>query len=155
MTTPRSEPTIRRGWWDFAVRAFALLTTPRADVTRCDREVEALVRDSVAGRSLHTLSLLIRRAWSASATRGLIEATKAVLVSSNAAEQWRAAGWMVAVAGGTALVLMPLGTASAGPLIWIAPAVLAAGGLFVMVCASPFARAAADRRHRPSPSSTQ
>lgn len=155
MTTPRSEPTIRTGWWDFAVRAFALLTTPRVDVTRRDREVEAMARDSVAGQSVHALSLLIRRAWSASTTRASIETTKAVLVPSNTAEQWRVAGWVVAVAGATAAVLMPLGTASVGPLIWIAPAVLVAAGLLVMTCASAFARAAADRRRRSSPSSTQ
>jgi hypothetical protein len=155
MTTPRSEPTIRTGWWDFAVRAFALLTTPRADITRCDREVEALARDSVVGRSVHALSLLIRRAWSGSTARASIETMEAVLVPSNAAEQWRVGGWMVAIAGATALVLMPFGTASAGPLIWIAPAVLVAAGLLVMTCASLFARAAADHRRRSSPSSTQ
>jgi len=53
----RSEPTILTGWWDFAVRAFELLTAPRTDVARSDRQVEALARDSAVGGALHATSV--------------------------------------------------------------------------------------------------
>ncbi len=147
------EPTILRGWLEFAVRAFALLTSPPADVTRCDREIEALARDSVAGQAVHAVTLAIRRAWRTSRTRSASSAALAVLTPSDQILACRLWGWIVAVVGATALVIEPFGTASAGPLIWVLPAILVATGLFVTACAGPLCRAAADRRHRTSPSS--
>lgn len=142
------------GWWDFAVRGFSLLSTPRAEVARCDRDVEALARDSVAGRVVHAVSLAIRRAWAASRSRAAIVRLTALVPSSEVAV-WRAGGWMVAVAGATVLALSRFAGESAIPLIWITPALLVVAGVFVMACPEPLARAAADRRRRTSSSSTQ
>jgi len=146
----RTQPTILTGWWDFAVQAFGLLTNPRTDVAQNDRQVEALARDSIVGASLDTMSLAIRRAWSASSTKTRIASITAAAVPSAAVTRWRAYGWISAVAGATALVLMPLSTISAGPLVWITPALFVVGGLLVMMAASPLSRAAADRRRRSS-----
>ena len=142
------------GFWNFAVRAFALLTTPRADVARCDRETEALARDSVVGRVLHAMSAAIRRAWAGSRTRSAAEALATAIARTDDAAAWRVAGWMMAVGGATALVLSPLATRDSGPLIWVTPALLVVAGLFAMACAAPLGRASADRRRRSS-SSTQ
>ena len=141
------------GWWDFAVRAVALLTSPRADVARCDRDVEALARDSATGGVVHAVSLAIRRAWTASRTRSAAQALAAVLPSSGTTA-WRVGGWIVAVVGATVLVLNPFATRDAGPLIWVTPALIVTAGLVMMASAAPLARAAADRRRRSS-SSTQ
>ncbi|HET9830696.1 MAG TPA: hypothetical protein VFP91_03265 [Vicinamibacterales bacterium] len=141
------------GWWDFAVRAFALLTTPRADVARCDRDVEALARGSAVGGVLHAASLAVRREWAGSRARSTVETLAAAAPAGDAAT-WRLAGWVVAVAGVSVLVFNPFATRNAGPLIVVAPALLVVAGLFAMACAAPLARAAADRRRR-SPSPTQ
>jgi hypothetical protein len=142
------------GWWDFAVRGFALLSTPRADVAGCDRGVEALARDSVAGRVIHAMSLAIRRAWTASRGRKVVQQLTAVIPSSEVAV-WRLGGWIVAVVGATALAFDRLTNDSASPLISMTPALLVVAGAFVMACAAPLARAAADRRRRTSASPTQ
>jgi hypothetical protein len=142
------------GWWDFAVRAFALLTTPRADVARCDRDVEALARNSAAGHAAHALDLAVRRAWAASRVHSAIHTLASAVAPVGGAPAWRIGGWMTAVAGATAFVLSPLATRDAGPLIRVTPALLVVAGLFVVVCAAPLARASADRRRRSS-SSTQ
>jgi hypothetical protein len=141
------------GWWDFAVRAFALLTTPRADIARCDRDVEALARGSVVGRVLHAASLAVRREWAGSRARSIVQ-TLAVAAPASDAATWRLGGWVTAVAGTVVLVFNPFATRTAGPLIAVAPALLVVAGLFAMACAAPLARAAADRRRR-SPSPTQ
>lgn len=142
------------GWWDFAVRGFALLSTPRADVAGCDRGVEALARDSLAGRVIHAMSLAIRRAWTASRGRKVVQQLTAVIPSSEVAV-WRLRGWIVAVVGATALAFGRLTSDSTSPLISMTPALLVVAGAFVMACAAPLARAAADRRRRTSASSTQ
>ena len=142
----RSEPTIFTGWWNFADRALALLTTPRADVDRCDRDVERLARTSIAGRALHAASLAIRRAWAASRARASARWLASALMLQPGAAAWRLGGWMTAVAGATALVVAPLAPLPDGPLVWVIPALLVAAGLFVMTLAAPLARAAADRR---------
>jgi len=144
----RPEPTILTGWWDFAVRAFSLLTTPRANTARCDRDVEALARDSVAGRVVHATSLAIRRTWSMSFTRAAGQRLIGDLFPSSDASAWRVAGWMIAVTGATALALGFLSRVTAGPLIPVTPSVLVVVGLLVMACAEPLSRAAADRKKR-------
>jgi hypothetical protein len=146
LTTRRSEPTILTGSWDFAVRAFSLLTTPRADIDRCDRDVETLARHSLAGGLLHTMSLAIRRAWMASRGRTCASWLASTLMPQPGAAAWRVGGWIVAVTGATALAVTPLATLPNGPLVWVVPALLVASGLLVMVLAGPLARAAADRR---------
>jgi hypothetical protein len=142
----RSEPTILTGWWDFAVRAFALLTTPRADVEGCDRDVESLARTSVVGGAVHAASLGIRRAWAASRVRAFAQWLASALMPKPGAAAWRIGGWMTAVTGATALVVAPLATSPQGPLVWVIPALLVVAGLLVMALAAPLARAAADRR---------
>jgi hypothetical protein len=142
----RSEPTILTGWWDFAVRAFALLTMPRADVERCDRDVETSVRASATGRALHAVSFGIRRAWAASHARAFADWLASTLIPAPGAGAWRVGGWMTAVIGATALVVTPLATLPNGPLAWVIPVLLVVAGLFVMAMAGPLVRAAADRR---------
>ena len=142
------------GWWQFAVRGFALLTTPRAEVARCDRDVEALARDSAIGDLLHTMSLVIRRARTGSDTRSAIRRLFAAFAAYDHVDAWRVKGWILVVVGATALILNPLATHDAGPLIWVTPALLVVAGLFAMAFAAPLARAAADRRQR-SESSTK
>ena len=141
----QTEPTIFTGWWNFSVRAFALLTTPRADIDGCDRGVEALARESLAGRTLHAASLAIRRAWTASRTRAAATALAATLMPEAGAPSWRVAGWMIAVTGATALVVASFATLPNGPLVWVVPALLVAVGVSVMALAAPLARAATDR----------
>ena len=142
----RSEPTILTGWWDFAVRAFALLTTPHADVERCDQDVEALARTSVIGRALHAISFGIRRAWIGSRARVLVRWLESTMMPEPGTGAWRVGGWMMAVAGATTLVLGPLTTMDEGPLVWVIPAVLVVAGVLAMALAAPLARAVADRR---------
>jgi len=142
----QSQPTIFTGWWDVAVRAFALLTTPRIDIDRCDRDVEALARASVMGTALHATSLAIRRAWTASRIRAAATSLASTLMPDAGAVSWRVGGWMMAVTGATALLVVRFATLPNGPLIWVVPALLVAAGLCVMGLAAPLARAAADRR---------
>jgi hypothetical protein len=144
----RPEPTIFTGWWDFAVRGFSLLTTPRADTARCDRDIEALARDSLAGGVVHAVSLAIRRAWSGSFTRAAGQRMIGDLFPSDGAGAWRVAGWMIAVAGVTSLALGAFSHVTAGPFIKVTPSLLIIAGLFVMACANPLSRAAADRKKR-------
>ena len=153
----RQQPyaTVFTGWWDFAIRAFALLTEPTADIQRCDRDVEALARSSVVGKALHRLSLAVRREWAASRSRRAVVAAAGTLRSDVAAARWRIAGWMTSVVGLTALIGSRFATSPNGPLVWVIPALLATIGLFVMACAAPLARAAADRRRRVSSSQKQ
>jgi len=56
----------------------------------------------------------------------------------------------VAVVGVTALAGLQFATSSNGPLVWVMPATLVIGGLFVLACAAPLSRAAADRRRASS-----
>jgi len=142
----QSEPTIFTGWWDFGVRACALLTTPRADVDRCDRDLEALARASVAGKMVHAASVATRRAWMASRTRAVARSLGSTLLPEAGAVSWRVGGWMIAVTGATVLVAERFGTFPNGPLAWVVPALLVLVGLSVMALAAPLARAAADRR---------
>src|SRR5215471_2433727 len=128
----RPAPTIRTGWWDFAVRGFSLLTTPRADPARCDSDVETLARGSVAGRVVHAMSLAIRQAWSASFTRAAGQRLLGDLFPASGVGAWRVGGWMIAVAGVTALALGSLSRVTAGPLIRVTPSVLVVAGLLVM-----------------------
>jgi len=143
------EPTILTGWWDFAVRALTALTTP-ADTGACDRGVEQLARESVAGNVLHRASTVIRQAWLASWFRSVAMSLAAALTPSPASASWRVAGWMIAVTGATALGLNQLAPIPLGPLTWVVPSALVALGLLVMAAAAPLSRAAADRdlRHR-------
>lgn len=136
------------GWWDFAVRAFGALTTPRADIDACDRAVEQLARDSRAGAAVHHVSVVIRRAWASSAFRSSANALFGMLTPSSPPASWRVAGWMVAVIGATALGLNTLALIPIGPLTWVVPSALVAAGMVVMAAAGPLSRAAADRRER-------
>jgi hypothetical protein len=138
-------PSILTGWWDLSVRAFAALTA-RADVDRCDRDVEQLARESRIGGVLHRASVITREAWLASWSRAAALRLGAALTSTSPASTWRVAGWMVAVTGATALALNRLSTMPLGPLTWVAPTALVAAGLLVMSAAAPLSRAAADRR---------
>lgn len=142
------QPSILTGWWDFAVGALTALTSPRADVQACDRSLEALAREGRAGRAIHRISVVSRSAWASSQARSMSTRLASVLTSEGAASSWRIGGWMVTVAGVTALGLGRLATIPAGPLTWVVPALLAASGLFVMAAAAPLARAAGDRRLR-------
>jgi hypothetical protein len=141
----QTEPTIFTGWWNFAVRAFALLTTPRADIERCDRGVETLARASVVGRTLHAASVAIRGAWMASRTRAAASAFASTLMPEPGTASWRVGGWMIAVMGATALVVARFATLPNGPLVWAVPTLLVVVGLSVMAIAAPLARAAASR----------
>lgn len=140
--------SIFTGWWRFAVRALTELTTPRADIDACDRAVEELARDSVIGGAVHHASLVVRRAWEASQFRAVVSSFVAPLLPESSAARWRVAGWMVAVAGASALALNRLSPVPIGPLNWVVPAALVAAGLLLMVAAAPLARAAADRQLR-------
>ena len=139
MTT--REPSILTGWWDFAVRALALLTTPRADIDACDRAVEQLLRESRVGGAVHQTSVAVERAWASSQVRAGAAAFAATLSGSSPAGGWRVGGWMVAVAGATALGLNQLSPIPIGPLSWIVPTVFIVAGLLVMAAARPLSRA--------------
>jgi len=136
------------GWWDFAVRASSALTAPRADIDACDRAVERLARDSLAGAAVHGVSLVVRRAWASSSFRAAAFALAARLTPISTAAAWRVSGWMVAVTGATALGLNTLAPVPAGPLTWVIPVLAISAGLLATLLAAPLARAAGDRRAR-------
>ena len=139
------QPTTLTGWWDFAVRTLTALTAP-ADTGACDRAVEQLARESLAGNVLHRVSTVARQAWLTSWFNASVSRLNAVLASSSPAAAWRVAGWMIAVTGATALGLNRLAPIPLGPLTWVLPSAIVAAGLIVMAAATPLSRAAADRR---------
>jgi len=144
---PQSEPSILTGWWHFAVRALTALTA-RADVDACDRAVEQLARDSVAGAAVHRASETLRGAWATSQFRAWSLSLVTTLAPAPAAAAWRVAGWIVSAAGVTVLGLNRFTSNSIDPLNWVVPAALVAAGLLLMAAAAPLSRAAADRRLR-------
>jgi len=144
----QAEPSILTGWWHFAVRALSALTTPRADIDGCDRSIEQLARESAVGSFVHRSSAIVQSAWFTSGFRRGTLAVTRVLTPAPSSAAWRVAGWMIAVVGATALGVNELASGPRDPLTWIAPTVLVAAGLLVMLAAAPLARAAADRRLR-------
>ena len=134
-------PSIFTGWWHFAVRALTALTTPRADIDACDRAVEQLARNSLVGAAVHHASVVTRRAWTDSRFRALASPVCAAVTA-------RMLGWIVTVAGATALGINGLAPIPLGPMNWVVPATLVAAGLLLMAAAAPLARAAADRQLR-------
>jgi hypothetical protein len=59
-------------WWAIAEGFCARLSTPRTDVDRADREVEAMLRASRLGRLATSWPAAIERAWRDSRTRRLL-----------------------------------------------------------------------------------
>jgi hypothetical protein len=142
------QPSILIGWWDFAERAMGALTKPHADVERCDRGVEQLVRDSRAGAAVRRATVVSRRAWARSRCRIGLVTLAAMVNREQPVARWRVAGWMTAVIGATALGLNQLAPIAIGPLTWVVPAAVIVAGVFVMAAAAPLSRAAADVRAR-------
>ena len=126
------------GWWRFTRLALEALTTPKADTASCDRAVEQLARDSRLGGALHRASFAIRAAWLNSRARA------AVTVLGRLAPV-RVRGWIIVVAGATALGLNAIKPSPAGPLTWLLPSLVIAAGVVIMLIAAPLARALLNR----------
>jgi hypothetical protein len=127
------------GWWRFTRLALEALTEPRADVGACDRAMEQLARESRLGAALHRASWIIRSAWSGSRTR-----TAAAAIGNRLAPV-RVRGWIVAVAGATALGLDAVKPMPLGPLSWVVPSLVVAAGVLIMLLAGPLSRAVSHR----------
>src|SRR2546426_3463155 len=123
------------GWWKFVRLALEALTEPKADVVACDRAMEQLARESRLGAALHRASWIVRSAWRDSRARVGAEAVGSRLASV------RARGWIVTVAGATALGLNAVKPMSAGPLSSVVPSLVVAAGVLIMLLAGPLARA--------------
>jgi hypothetical protein len=123
------------GWWRFTRLMLEALTAPNADTASCDRAMEQLVRDSRLGGALHRLSWTIRAAWFDSRAR---TATAAL---SRALAPLRVRGWVVAVAGATAVGLNAIKPTPLGPLSSLVPSLVIVAGVLIMLMAGPLARA--------------
>ena len=127
------------GWWLFTRSALEALTTPPANVAGCDRAVLALARDSRIGAALHRASWIVRSAWRDSRARTAAEA------AGSRFGPVRVRGWIVTVAGATALGLNAVKPMSAGPLSSVVPSLVVAAGVLIMLLAGPLARALSHR----------
>ena len=127
------------GWWKFVRLALEALTEPKADVIACDRAMEQLARDSRLGAALHRASWIVRSAWRDSRARTAAEA------AGSRFGPVRVRGWIVTVAGTTALGLNGVKPMSAGPLSWAVPSLVVAAGVLIMLLAGPLARALSHR----------
>lgn len=123
------------GWWRFTRLALEALTEAPADAAACDRAMEQLARDSRLGAALHRVSGVIRAAWSGSRTRS------AAVALGTALTPVRIRGWVVAVAGATALAMNALKPTPVGPLGWVLPSFVIAAGVLMMLMAVPLTRA--------------
>ena len=128
------------GWWQFTRLAIEALTNP-ADVASCDRAMEQLTRESWLGGRLHRVSRIVRAAWLNSRARSAAASLGREIAPSADAATVRTAGWIVAVAGATILVLDAVKPVPVGPLSWMVPSSLIAAGLLLMLAAAPVARA--------------
>jgi hypothetical protein len=126
-------------WWRFTRLALEALTEPKTDVVACDRAMEQLARESRLGAALHRASWTIRSAWRDSRARTATAAVRIPLAPV------RARGWIVAVAGATALGLNAVKPMSAGPLSWMVPSLVVAAGVLIMLAAGPLSRALSHR----------
>lgn len=127
------------GWWRFTRLALEALTRPKADTASCDRAVEQLARDSRLGGALHRASFAIRAAWLNSRARA------AATVLGRQLTGWRVRGWLIAVAGATALGMNAIKPSPAGPLTWLLPSLVIAAGVVIMLIAAPLERALLNR----------
>ena len=127
------------GWWKFARLSLEALTEPRADVVARDRAMEQLARESRLGAALHRASWIIRSAWRDSRARA------AAAAIGNRLAPVRVRGWIVAVAGVTALGLNAVKPMPLGPLSWVVPSLVVAAGVLIMLLAGPLSRAMSHR----------
>ena len=133
------------GWWLFAEAAVRLLSAPRKDVARSDREVEQVFRESwlfTSGRAMRARAM---RAWADSRVVARTRPIATALVPPDSTARVRVAGVIALVASITALILQALEPTPLGPLTWIVPAATAVAGAAIAVAAGPIARALEDR----------
>jgi hypothetical protein len=134
------------GWWRFTRLALEALIAPKADAASCDRAMERLARESRLGAAVHRASWKIRAAWLDSRARAAAAALGRELVPRpGTASTYRVAGWMITVAGATALGMHAIKPTPAGPLSSLVPSLVVAAGVLLMLMAAPVARAVADR----------
>jgi hypothetical protein len=141
----RNQPRLL-GWWTFTRRAVEGLTAPPGDTAGCDRDVERLARDSRLGSLARRATAAIGDEWRRSRSRAITSALVTGLMPAPAAAALRSAGWMMTVAGATALTLNVFRPLSSGPLTWVVPAVIAAVGVLMMMASAPIARALGNHR---------
>jgi hypothetical protein len=142
--------TVKRlfGWWFLAEDAVRLLSAPRKDVARSDREVEQVFRESwlfTSGRAMRAKAM---RAWADSRVVARTRPVGATLFPPDSTARVRVAGVIALVASITALILQTLEPTPLGPLTWIVPVVTAAAGAAIAFAAAPIARALEDKAHR-------
>jgi hypothetical protein len=133
------------GWWFLAEDALRVLSAPRPDVRRTDREVDQLFRESwlfTAGRGM---AMKAGHAWADSRAIAAITTLGADLFPPEPAARVRVVGVLAFVASVTGLGVQALKPISLGPLTWIVPALTAAAGVVVALAAAPIARALEDK----------
>jgi hypothetical protein len=120
-------------WWALTRRAVQTLTSPPADVARCDREVEQLARASWLGSLGRRSAEVIGDSWRHSKSGVAASALVDVLKPAAAAAAVRVAGWTAIVASMTTLALNTMRPASSGPFTWVVPAIVGVAGVLAMV----------------------
>jgi len=124
------------GWWRFTRLTIEAMTRADRDAAAdCDRAMEQLARDSRLGAALHRVSWIVRSAWSSSWARVMAAAAGRLL------SPMRVRGWVIAVAGATALAMNAIKPTPAGPLSWVLPSIVVAAGVLMMLAAGPLTRA--------------
>ena len=126
------------GWWRFVRLSLDALVEP-AEVAECDRAMEELARDSRVGGALHRLSWTIRSAWRQSSTR-TFTTTLATQLGPIGVR-----GWLLVVAGATALALNAVKPIPNGPLSSFLPSLVIVAGALIMLMAGPLARAISNK----------
>jgi hypothetical protein len=123
------------GWWVFTRRAIDALTEPPGDAAGCDRDITYLARSSRLCTTARRLVSRIDEDWRGSRSRSALLTLRRSLAPAQRAGQ-RAAGWTIAVASVTALMLNAVRPVSPGPLTWVVPAACSLVGVLLMAVAA-------------------
>jgi hypothetical protein len=128
-----------------AVAAASALTSPKPDIAGSDRAVESVICNSRLFRGFDAVGASGRRAWRHARTRAVLARVGAEWAAWSGAEQVRAVGVAMVIAGLTAVLAEAATPRPADRLGWVLPAAVAALGLFASIAAAPLARAFADK----------
>jgi hypothetical protein len=134
-------------WWHLGEDTLRLLSAPRTDIARSDRDVEQVFRDSRLFTAGRTLRMKAGRAWADSRVLALMTPLAADLFPPEPAARVRVVGLLVFVASASAWALLALKPTPPGPMTWIVPALGAASGVLIACAAAPVARALEDKAH--------
>jgi hypothetical protein len=133
------------GWWLLAEDTLGVLSAPRPDIQRSDREVDQLFRESWLFTAARGMAAKAGQAWADSRAIAAIRTLGADLLPPEPAARVRVVGVLALVASVTGLGVQALKPIPLGPRTWIVPALTAAAGVLVALAAAPIARALEDK----------